>query len=231
MIDIRRFEDLGHFESDWLSANYHFSFSGYRDPARMGAGALRVWNDDTIQPGTGFPPHGHENMEIITYVRKGAITHKDSLGNAGRTEAGNVQIMSAASGIQHAEWNAEPDITQLYQLWIQPDSTGGDPSWGMREFPKHDRAGAWAVFASANGESDSLKIRQDAKVLGATLQTGQSLTYEIGEHRHGYLVVAEGEVKLNGDVLKARDGAQIDGLDHLKIEAIKDAELVLVDTV
>jgi len=231
MIDIRRFEDLGHFENEWLNANYHFSFSGYRDPARMGAGALRVWNDDTIQPGTGFPPHGHENMEIITYVRKGAITHKDSLGNQGRTEAGNVQIMSAASGIQHAEWNAEPTMTQLFQLWIAPDSIGGTPSWGMREFPTQNRAGEWALFASGSGEEGSLKIRQNSKVLGAMLETGQSLDYVIDAQRHGYLVLADGEVRLNGDRLKARDGAHIYGRDTLEIEALTDAELVLVDTI
>ena len=136
MIEIRPFEDLGRFQNDWLDAKYHFSFSHYHDPNRMGEGALRVWNDDTIQPGTGFPPHGHQSMEIITYVRKGAITHKDSMGNVGRTEAGDVQVMSAGSGIQHSEWNAEDDITQIFQLWILPTEQGGTPDWGARQFPE-----------------------------------------------------------------------------------------------
>ena len=136
MIDHRPFKQLGRFQNDWLNANYHFSFSGYHDPERMGEGALRVWNDDTIQPHTGFPPHGHHSMEIITYVRTGAITHKDSMGNTGRTEAGDVQVMSAGDGIQHSEWNAEDEETTLFQIWILPRTAGGKPGWGCTEIPE-----------------------------------------------------------------------------------------------
>jgi quercetin 2,3-dioxygenase len=231
MIDIRPFDKLGRFRNDWLNARYHFSFSQYHDPQRIQHGALRVWNDDEIAPRTGFPPHGHESMEIITYVRKGAITHKDSLGNMGRTEAGDVQVMSAGAGIEHSEWNAEEVTTELFQLWIMPRLRGGRPSWGARKFPKADRSGAWALLASGTGEDGSLPINQDAKVIGATLKSGETLTYDIPAGRFGYLVVADGKAKLNSSLLSARDGAAITGPERIVLEAAEAAEIVLVDTV
>ncbi|MEM7327203.1 MAG: pirin family protein [Pseudomonadota bacterium] len=231
MIEIRRFSDLGTFENDWLDAHYHFSFSHYHDPARMGHGKLRVWNDDTIKPQTGFPPHGHRDMEIITYVRSGAITHEDSMGNKGRTQAGDVQVMSAGQGIQHSEWNAEQENTTIFQLWIEPDETGGQPDWGAKAFPKGDRSGAWAVLASGHGDADALPIRQDAVVLGATLESGQRLSYDLKAGRHGYLVLAAGSIALNGQILEARDGAAIFGDTSLTLVGRDDAEIVLVDTI
>ena len=231
MIDIRRFSDLGTFQNDWLDANYHFSFSQYYDPNRMSHGKLRVWNDDTIKPGTGFPPHGHRDMEIITYVRKGAITHKDSMGNSGRTEAGDVQVMSAGSGVQHSEWNAEDTETTLFQIWIEPAQAGGNPGWGARKFPKGDRSGKWAVLASGAPEGDTLPIKQDAHVLGATLKAGESLDYEVKAGRYGYLTVAAGSVELNGEVLNARDGAAITGAETVTLKGLEDAEIVFVDTI
>ncbi len=231
MIELRPFDRLGRFRNEWLDANYHFSFSGYHDPRRMGEGALRVWNDDTIQPHTGFPPHGHQSMEIITYVRKGAITHKDSMGNVGRTEAGDVQVMSAGAGVQHSEWNADDETCQLFQIWILPREQGGQPGWGTRQFPKGDRSGNWTVFAAKDGEGDALPIKQDAKVMGATLRAGDTLDYEVAPGRHGYLVLATGSVSLNGQVLKARDGAAITGAEALTLKGIEDAEIVFVDTI
>lgn len=231
MIEIRRFSDLGTFENSWLNANYHFSFSHYHDPDRMGHGKLRVWNDDTIQTKTGFPPHGHRDMEIITYVRSGAITHEDSLGNKGRTVAGDVQVMSAGHGVQHSEWNAEEEDTTIFQLWIEPAQTGGNPDWGAKAFPKSDRSGEWATLASGHGETDALPIRQDAAVLGATLKAGESLDYQIESGRFGYLVLAAGSVELNGEVLQARDGAAITGADTLTLKGVEDAEIVFVDTI
>lgn len=231
MIDIRRFSDLGTFQNDWLNANYHFSFSNYYDPNRMSHGKLRVWNDDTIKPGTGFPPHGHRDMEIITYVRKGAITHKDSMGNTGRTEAGDVQVMSAGSGVQHSEWNAEETETTLFQIWIEPSEAGGQPGWGARKFPKGDRSGKWAVLASGAPEGDTLPIKQDAHVLGATLKAGESLDYEVKAGRYGYLTVAAGSIELNGEVLNARDGAAITGAESVTLKGLSDAEIVFVDTI
>ena len=170
-------------------------------------------------------------MEIITYVRTGAITHKDSMGNTGRTEAGDVQVMSAGDGVQHSEWNAEDEETTLFQIWILPRQAGGKPGWGARKFPKGERSGNWAVLASGDGADDSLVINQDANVLGATLKEGETLTYEVKEGRHGYLVLADGSVELNGLVMTGRDGAAITGPETLTVKGIADAEIVFVDTV
>lgn len=229
MIDVRPFAGLGHANHGWLDARHHFSFANYYDPARMGWGAIRVWNDDQIAPQTGFPPHGHASMEIITYVRTGAISHRDSLGNEGRTPAGDVQVMSAGSGIQHAEYNLESDETTLFQIWVLPDAQGGSPSWGQRAFPKSDRAGQWVTLASGQREGDALPIRADARVLGATVTAGERLTLEVDPERHIYLVPATGAIRVNGVAAHARDGIAITGESQLEIEATEDAELVLVD--
>src|SRR4028119_140703 len=141
MIEHRPFRSLGGANHGWLDAKHHFSFASYHDPKRMNWGNLRVWNDDTIAPRSGFPAHPHRDMEIITYVRRGAITHKDNQGNHGRTEAGDVQVMSAGSGIAHSEYNMEDEVTQIFQIWIQPTEHGGEPTWGARPFPKGERAG------------------------------------------------------------------------------------------
>ena len=232
MIDIRRFDGLGTFRNEWLDAHYHFSFSQYYDPSRMGHGKLRVWNDDKVRPHTGFPPHGHRDMEIITYVRSGAITHQDSMGNKGRTEAGDVQVMSAGRGVQHSEWNAEDDETTLFQIWIEPAEAGGAPGWGARKFPKADRSGTWATLASGDKADNALPIRQDAKVLGATVKAGETLEYSVRAGRHGYLVLATGSVDINRtDRLNARDGVAITGPEKITITGVSDAEIVLVDTI
>ena len=229
MIDVRPFTGLGHADHGWLNARHHFSFANYHDPARMGWGAIRVWNDDEIGPQTGFPPHPHANMEIVTYVRTGAISHKDSLGNEGRTPAGDVQVMSAGTGIQHAEYNLEDALTTLFQIWVIPDARGGEPSWGQRAFPKADRAGQWVRLASGKGENDALPIRADAQVLGATVKAGETLAYDADPARHLYLVPATGKITVNGVPADARDGVAITGEARLVIEAQEEAELVLVD--
>ena len=231
MIDVRKFDSLGAFRTDWLNAKHHFSFGGYHDPKRMGWGALRVWNDDEIQPQTGFPPHPHAEMEIITYVRDGAISHEDSLGNKGRTLAGDVQVMSAGTGIRHAEYNKEDELTRIFQIWILPDERGGEPSWGAREFPKGERENELVVLASGRaGDTEALKIRADARVLGATVKTGASVSYALEPGRHAYLGLAKGAVEVNGVRLDARDGAAIKDVPTLTITASDDAEIVLVDT-
>ncbi|MEQ9316583.1 MAG: pirin family protein, partial [Henriciella sp.] len=162
---------------------------------------------------------------------KGAITHQDSMGNKGRTEAGDVQVMSAGRGVQHSEWNAETEETTLFQIWIEPAEAGGAPGWGARKFPKGDRSGQWAVLASGNGDENALRIRQDAKILGATLKEGETLEYTVPAGRYGYFVLADGSVELNGEVLNARDGAAVTGAETLKFKGVKDAEIVFVDTV
>jgi redox-sensitive bicupin YhaK (pirin superfamily) len=230
MIDLRPFAGLGGADHGWLKAKHHFSFAGYHDPARMGWGALRVWNDDAIAAGTGFSPHPHADMEIITYVREGAITHEDSLGNRGRTEGGDVQVMSAGSGIVHGEYNREARATTLFQIWIQPRSRGGAPRWGARPFPKSDRSGRLVTLASGFAEdTDALEIRADARVLGATLEAGQSVDYALGADRRAYVVAAAGAVKIDGVRVGPRDGAAIAGVETLSLTAVEDAEIVLVD--
>ena len=231
MIDIRPFDSLGGADHGWLKAKHHFSFANYMDPTRMGWGALRVWNDDEIAPGTGFPPHPHADMEIITYVRDGAISHEDSLGNKGRTVAGDVQVMSAGSGIRHAEYNAESETTRIFQIWIIPDARGGAPSWGARPFPKGERSGRFVALASGEpGDGDALPIRADARVLGATLAAGESSTYPLAAGRHAYLVPARGVIEVNGQRVEARDGIALRDVGAVEVKALEDAELVLVDT-
>ena len=229
MIEVRPFASLGAANHGWLDAHHHFSFANYYEPARMGWGAIRVWNDDTIAPQSGFPPHPHKDMEIITYVRKGAITHEDSMGNRGRTEAGDVQVMSAGTGVRHAEYNLEDEETTLFQIWIMPEAQNAKPAWGARPFPKGDRAGAFVPLASGMGDAGALPIQTPARVLGATLKAGTSTTYRLEPGRVGYLVGAEGKYRINGQDANARDGVAIRNVETLTIEALEDSELVLVD--
>jgi len=230
MIELRPFDSLGAANHGWLDAHHHFSFAEYHDPERTNWGQLRVWNDDTIAPKSGFPPHPHRDMEIITYVRKGAITHEDNLGNKGRTVAGDVQVMSAGNGIAHAEYNLEDEATQIFQIWIIPDQRGGEPSWGTRPFPKDDGHGRFVTLASGiAGDEESLPIRTQARVVGATVKAGQSVVYDTSGDRHLYLVPATGKVRIGEVEANARDGVAITGLGRVEVTALEDSELVLVD--
>jgi redox-sensitive bicupin YhaK (pirin superfamily) len=235
MIELRPFNTLGAANHGWLDAHHHFSFANYHDPVRVHWGALRVWNDDAIAAGTGFPTHPHSDMEIITYVRKGAITHRDSMGNKGRTAAGDVQVMSAGSGVRHSEYNLEDEETRIFQIWIIPDARGGTPSWGARQFPKDDRNGAFIPLASGAANDDdarsgALPIRADARVLGATIKAGESVTYTPrSADRHLYLVPATGKVRIGEVEAVARDGVAITQLASITITALEDSEVVLVD--
>ena len=230
MIDIRPFASLGHADHGWLDARHHFSFANYYDPARMGWGRIRVWNDDTIAAKSGFPPHPHNDMEIVTFVRQGAISHKDSLGNAGRTVAGDVQVMSAGSGITHAEYNLEDETTQIFQIWIESDQRGIAPQWGTREFPSGSRGGKFDIVASGDPDGDdALAIHADARILAATVAAGESVTYRADPERHQYLVAATGRIRVNGKEAQARDGIAITGENDIVVEALDDAELVMVD--
>jgi redox-sensitive bicupin YhaK (pirin superfamily) len=237
MIELRPFASLGGANHGWLDAKHHFSFANYYDPARSSWGNLRVWNDDTIAPQSGFPPHPHRDMEIITYVREGAITHQDNLGNSGRTEAGDVQVMSAGTGIAHAEYNKEDVTTRIFQIWIQPTRTGEKPGWGTRPFPKGEpagedgeRAGEFVVLASGfDGDADALPIRTDARVVAATLKAGETISYPLGADRRGYLVPATGAVQIGDVRVNTRDGAAIRNEAVLRVTAIEDSEIVLVD--
>ena len=232
MIEVIPFQSLGRAEHGWLSARFHFSFAEYYNPDRLGFGPLLVWNDDTIQPGGGFPMHPHRDMEIITYVRTGAISHEDHLGNRGRTEAGDVQVMSAGQGIMHSEFNHESDPTTLFQIWIRPHTGQIPPRWEQRRFPKSDRAGQLVPLASGrDGDiaAGALTIHQDATLFGATLPAGSSVRHALGTDRRGYLVVSEGRATVNGEVLGPRDGAAITDADTVEINAAEETELLLAD--
>lgn len=232
MIEIRPFASLGAFRNDWLDTHYHFSFAGYHDPARMGFGRLRVWNDDVIAPGTGFDPHPHREMEIITFVREGAITHRDSLGNEGRTVAGDVQVMSAGTGIVHAEYNLESGPTRIFQIWIEPDRRGVKPSWGTRQFPRTSRGGALDLLAGGrvgDAAAGALPINADAAVFATTLRAGERVHHPLGAGRKAYLVAATGALTVNGTPVGARDGVAIAAVPGMDLAASEDIELVLVD--
>jgi redox-sensitive bicupin YhaK (pirin superfamily) len=230
MIELRPFAGLGGGNHGWLDTKHHFSFGDYRDPARVNWGNMRVWNDDIIAPATGFPPHPHRDMEIITYVREGAITHEDSLGNKGRTEAGDVQVMSAGTGIRHSEYNYEEGVTKIFQIWIIPERQGEAPTWGARPFPKGDRAGRFVTLASGRAEDgDVLPIRADARLVAATLRAGESAEYALSPGRSLYLVPASGRVAVNGQPVGERDGVAIRDEAVLRVTALADAEVLLVD--
>jgi quercetin 2,3-dioxygenase len=230
MIERRPFEALTGDDLGWLKAKHHFAFGAPGDRSPKGWGTLRIWNDDEIAPNAGFPLHAHANMEIITYVREGAVTHRDNLGNEGRTQAGDVQVMSAGTGIRHAEYNLEQRPTLIFQIWIIPDSDGGAPAWGSQPFPKADRSGRLVTLASGfDSDSDALPIRARARVMGATLKIGESVDYALGEGRHAYLVPASGAVDVNGVAIHARDGAAIKDVAVVRITATENAEVVMVD--
>lgn len=232
MIEKRTFDELAYVNHDWLQARHHFSFGSYHDPFRMGFGPIRVWNDDEIASQTGFPMHPHQDMEIITYVREGAITHRDSLGNEGRTEAGDVQVMSAGTGVTHSEYNLEDEQTRLFQIWIEPRAPGGDPRWDAKAFPKGDRSGQLEILASGFDDdisSGALMIQADARLYGATLKAGTIVQHDIAEGAHVYLVGSAGKLRINGELVHARDALAIRDVASLEIEAIDDAELVFAE--
>jgi redox-sensitive bicupin YhaK (pirin superfamily) len=194
----------------------------------MGWGRILVWNDDRIAAKNGFPPHPHRDMEIVTYVRTGAITHQDSMGNRGRTAAGDVQVMSAGTGVTHAEHNLEDEQTTLFQIWIETDTPSAKPSWGAMPFPKDSRQGSLQLLASGDPGDGSLTINADAKVFGATVDAGDSIVFEPDPDRHVYLVPS-GRVRVNGVEAGPRDGVAITGEERIELEAEDNAEVVLVD--
>ena len=230
MIEVRPFESLGRFKNSWLDARHHFSFATYHDPRRMGFGVLRVWNDDCIRAGTGFDPHPHRDMEILTYVRTGAITHMDNRGNRGRTAAGDVQVMTAGTGIVHAEYNLEDAPTRMFQIWIEPDRPGLTPAWAARPFPKGARAGQLVVLASGRAsDAGALAIHQDAALLCTSLTPGDTVRHTLEPGRRAYMVPARGRVTVNGSAVPVRAGAAITAVASIEITAEADSEVLLID--
>ncbi len=231
MFQVRSSPTLDGADIGWLKAKHHFAVTAGGNPANAPLGALVVWNDDEIAPRTGFGAHGHAEMEIVSYVREGAVTHRDSIGNVGRTEAGDVQAISAGSGIRHSEHNLGDVPLRLFQIWLRPRASGGEPSWGTRRFPAGDGANQLVVLASGlPGDGDALPIRADARVLGATLLAGARVEHELGGLRHAYLAPARGALEVNGRRLVVGDGIAAVDEPRLTIVACSDAELVLVVT-
>jgi redox-sensitive bicupin YhaK (pirin superfamily) len=231
MIKIIPYEELGHADYGWLNAHYHFSFANYYNPQRTGFGSLLVVNDDIVGAGAGFDPHPHRDMEIITYVRSGAISHKDSEGHAGITRAGDVQVMSAGSGIRHAEYNDGDTPATLYQIWIAPRTRGIAPRWDSLTFPKAANDGALKLLVSGYPEDANrdgiLKIEADAALYGGRLKPGATLSHRL--RGQAYLLVSDGEIVIGGKTMKKGDGAEITALDTLTLTASSEVELVLID--
>lgn len=226
MIVVVPYDTLGRANYGWLDARYHFSFSDYYDPNRMGFGVLRVVNDDVIQGGSGFGMHPHRNMEIITYVRRGAITHRDSNGNHGKTSKGNVQVMSAGKGIYHSEHNEEQEDTVSYQIWIEPNQLGVTPQWKTHEFSRDYCENKLTLLVSGDGKAP-LVIHQDAQLYVGVLKKGTEIKHPI-KHQV-YLLVSEGEITVDGVPLKKGDGAAITEQSSLVVTAVSDSEILALD--
>lgn len=230
MIEHRPFASLAGTEKGWLKARLHFAIGGMGRPEHGPLGALLAWNDDEFAPSSGFPLHPHRNVEIVTYVREGAISHEDSLGNRSRTAAGDVQVMSAGTGIFHSELNVEPVSTLLFQIWLAPRTEGGEPRWSNRRFPRSGHSSGLVALASGYpADVDALPVNADARLLGATLRAGETIVHALPEGRRAYLVPTTGRVEIDGVTLGPRDGAAISDELHITITAIDETDIVLVE--
>jgi redox-sensitive bicupin YhaK (pirin superfamily) len=229
MKQIIRSKDRYHHQTDWLSTYWHFSFDHYYDPANLSFGPLRVFNDDVVQPGTGFPPHSHRDMEIITYVLEGELEHQDNLGNRGRVHPGEIQVMSAGTGITHSEYNpSKTDRLHLLQIWVLPLTRSLKPRWEQRQFTKAARQGRLHPVVSSK-DADTLRIDQDAVIYIAALDPGQSATQPLAQGRRAYAFVISGALELNGDALAAGDQARITDEPRLTLAASAPTELIVLD--
>jgi redox-sensitive bicupin YhaK (pirin superfamily) len=228
MVQVRPYRELDGGNHGWLKAKHHFAVTPEGNREHGPLGALVVWNDDEIAPGTGFGLHRHADMEIVSYVRAGAVTHRDSMGNVGRTEAGDVQVISAGRGVMHAEYNLDDEPLRLFQIWLEPRAHGGEPQWGTRRFPRADRANQLVVLASGfAADEPALPIRADARVLGATLLGGARVDYDLRGLRHAYVVPGSGVVEVNGVRLAAGDGLALVDEPSLAMVAHVDSEVVV----
>ncbi|MEI6730346.1 MAG: pirin family protein [Pseudomonadota bacterium] len=230
MIKIYPYSQLGHADHGWLDARHHFSFASYRNPDRIGFGKLLVINDDKIAAQTGFGTHPHNNMEIITYVRQGAITHQDSLGNLGRTAAGDVQVMSAGSGVRHSEHNLEHETTTLYQIWIEPNQANVEPRWDLKQFPKEPIADKLTLLVSGQSEhkdQDALFIYQDAAIYAGRLTKDTKISQNI-KHQ-AYILLSQGSATINGLQMQKGDGAEVTQSKIIAIVADSDCEILIID--
>jgi redox-sensitive bicupin YhaK (pirin superfamily) len=232
MLTIRKAAERGHAEHGWLDSHHTFSFADYYDPKHMGFGPLRVINDDTVAGGGGFPPHGHRDMEIISYVIDGALSHKDNMGNGSVIKPGDVQRMSAGPGVVHAEYNAsKTEPVHFLQIWIIPEKQGLPAGYEQKYFSNDDKRGKLRLVASRDGADGSVRIQQDARLYATLLGAGQSVSHTIPRGRKGWLHVVKGAAALNGQPLGAGDGVAIDGEEQLTLTSPSEGELLLFDMV
>ncbi len=230
MLAMRKADDRGHVNHGWLDSYHTFSFGGYHDPEHMGLSNLRVINDDTVAPGGGFAKHGHNDMEIISYVLDGALEHRDSMGNGSVIRPGDVQRMSAGTGVTHSEYNhsaAEP--VHFLQIWLQPNALGVDPSYDQKHFPVEDRRDRWVPLVSPDGRDGSIATHQDALMFGTLLAPGETLDYRFNPDRQGYLHVARGQLRVGNVTLQPGDGIRVQKQELLELVGIEDAEVLLFD--
>jgi len=230
MLAIRKADDRGHANHAWLESHHTFSFGGYYDPRYMGVSNLRVINDDTVAPGGGFAAHGHNDMEIISYVLEGALEHKDSMGNGSVIRPGDVQRMSAGTGVTHSEYNhSNSEPVHFLQIWLQPNAMGVEPGYDQRHFPVEDRRGRWELLVSPDGRNGSIATHQDALMFGTLLASGETLEYRFDTGRQGYLHLARGQLRVGNVTLNQGDGLTVQKQELLELEGIEDAEILLFD--
>ena len=230
MIQIRKAADRGHFDHGWLDTRHTFSFGDYQDPRHMGFRSLRVINEDRVRPGEGFGTHGHRDMEILSYVLEGGLAHRDSMGNGSVIRRGDVQRMSAGTGVQHSEFNhskAEP--VHFFQIWLFPDRRGLEPGYEEKHFEDDEKRGRLKLVASRDGRDGSVVVHQDADLYSALLSAGDEVTHATERTRKGWVQVASGAATVNGEQLAAGDGAAIAYEDNVAIRASADSELLLFD--
>jgi redox-sensitive bicupin YhaK (pirin superfamily) len=230
MLTVRPAGERGHARHDWLNSYHSFSFADYYDPRHMGVSNLRVINDDTVAPGGGFATHGHRDMEIVSYVLEGALEHKDSMGNGSVIRPGDVQLMSAGTGVTHSEYNhSDSEPVHFLQIWLQPNRSGVEPGYAQKEFPQSERRGRLALLVSPDGRDGSLAANQDALLYGSLLGPGESVRHRLDAGRHGYAHVARGSARVNGTRLNGGDGARIEQEASVLIEGLDDAEILFFD--
>jgi hypothetical protein len=230
MIKVIRSDQRYHFESEWLSTYWHFSFDHYYDPNNMSFGALRVFNDDRVQPSSGFPTHGHREMEIVTYVLEGELEHRDSTGGSGIIRAGEVQRMSAGTGIRHSEYNpSATDVVHLLQIWIVPSVQGLPPSYEQMRFTEQQRTGKLLAVASGQSLDGAVKIHQDATICVSMIRPEDQITFKLAPPRRAYFFVIDGELDVNGERLSSGDQARIVDEAELKFAASKPSDIMLID--
>ena len=230
MITIRRSTERGHANHGWLDTYYTFSFSDYYDPEFMGFRDLRVINEDRIEPGQGFPKHGHRDMEIITYMISGEISHRDSMGNVETIHTGEVQRMTAGTGVLHSEFSSETDRTHLLQIWILPETQRLTPGYEQKKFSRDEKEGQLRLIASCGGHDGSVHINQDVKVYASVLNKDEAISYGLADGRHAWLQLISGSIEINGEMLNAGDGAAISEENTLNLTALEaNSEFLLFD--